>query len=133
MEELGEFLGWVTGICFGASVLTFVVKRVQRMWIASLPKESKLRQIYQKIMQFVIKYHRYFGIGAAAAVSIHLLVQLSRQPPSYNGDIAAGLLLLTAILGAWMLYGRKGKLIKIHRAAALGGLAAFLLHLVIKG
>ena len=50
MEKLGEFLGWCTGICFMAAVLTYIVKRVNKRWILPLPKESPVRQLYGKGM-----------------------------------------------------------------------------------
>lgn len=133
MEKLGEFLGWCTGICFMAAVLTYIVKRVNKRWILPLPKESPVRQLYGKVMKWIIKYHRYFGLGAAAAVALHLAVQLTSEAPSYSGLTAAALLLLTVLLGTVMLYGRKGKLLGVHRVVAAGGLLAFLVHLLLAG
>ncbi len=132
MGELGELLGWITGVCFIAAVLNYFVKRVNKRWIAPLPKESSVKTIYQKLMKLVVKYHRYFGLAAAAAVAAHLPVQVLGQFASVSGIAAASLLVLTAVMGAVMLYGHKGKLIKAHRVVAFAGFAAFLAHLIIK-
>jgi hypothetical protein len=44
MGELGEFLGWLTGVCFIVSVCNYVVKRVNKWWIVKLPKTSSVRR-----------------------------------------------------------------------------------------
>lgn len=132
MEKLGEFLGWATGALFLAAMLNYAVKRINKRWILPLPKESAFRQYYQKGMRILVKYHRYLGLGAALVVAVHLLVQITWEGVSVTGLTAAILLLLTAALGAVMLYGRKGKLIVLHRVAAAAGFAAALLHLLLK-
>lgn len=132
MGELGEVLGWITAACFIAAVLNYFVKRINKRWIMPLPKESSVRQLYQKLMKFVVKYHRYFGLAAGAVVLIHLLVQVTWKFPSVTGIAAGSLLAAAAILGAVMLYGHRGKLIGIHRTAAFSGFVVFLAHLIIK-
>lgn len=132
MEKLGEFLGWLTGLFFAAALLTYLVKRIHKRWIAALPRESASRLAYQKLMEFVVKYHRYFGIAAAAAAGVHLLVQCLWEFPSVTGLLAAALLLLTAVLGAVMLYGHQSKLLKPHRITAAAGVLLVLIHLLLK-
>jgi len=132
MGELGEFLGWVTGVCFIAAVLNYVVKRVNRRWVAPLPKESSFRRLYQKLMRLVVKYHRYVGIGAAAVAAVHLLVQITWKFPSVTGLITAALLIATAVLGSLLLFGHKSRLLVPHRIAAASGFALFLAHLIFK-
>ena len=133
MGELGEFLGWVTGACFIVSVLNYVVKRVNKRWIAPLPKTSAFRALYQKLMKLIVRTHRYFGVGAAAVAAVHLLVQLRWEFPSATGITAVSLLALTAILGILMICGVKSRtLLKVHRIAAAAGFAAFLAHLILK-
>jgi len=132
MGELGEFLGWLTGVCFAAAVLNYVVKRVNRRWIAPLPKESPVRRGYQPLMRLVVQYHRYFGVGAAVVAASHLIMQIQWAFPSVTGIIAASLLIVTAVLGSVLLCGHKRKLIVPHRIFAAAGFAAFVLHLLLK-
>jgi phosphatidylserine synthase len=133
MGELGEFLGWLTGVCFIVSVCNYVVKRVNKWWIVKLPKTSSVRKVYQTLMKLVVRYHRYFGIGAAAAVATHLFVQLRWEFPSVTGITAASLLALTAVLGIAMIAGVRSKtLLNVHRVTAAAGFAAFLVHLIFK-
>jgi hypothetical protein len=81
MEELGEFLGWVTGACFAAAILDFLLKRVNKYWVSALPKDAPIRHPFQQVMKFAVKNHRYFGIAAAAVAGVHLLVQVTWNSP----------------------------------------------------
>jgi hypothetical protein len=133
MEKFGELLGWVTGVCFAAAVLTYLVKRINKRWILALPKESAARQAYQTGMKLVVKNHRWFGIAAAAAAAAHLLVQILWNEPSVTGLTAAGLLAATAVLGMIMLRGRRGKLLNLHRIVAAAAVAVVIVHVIAKG
>lgn len=133
MKELGGVLGWGTGICFIAALLNYLVKRVNSKWVNKLQKDSAFRQFYQKLMKFIVRYHRWFGIGAAVIVVAHLPVQLLLNDlSSYSGITAASLLVVTAVLGMIMLFGKKRGLIGTHRVIAALTLAAFLVHVIIK-
>jgi NADH:ubiquinone oxidoreductase subunit 3 (subunit A) len=129
---MGEFLGWVTAICFIAALCNYVLKRVNKRWIAGMPKESAFKKAYQTLMKFIVRYHRYIGIAAAVAVAVHLPVQVTAKFASVTGITAASLLVLTAVLGIAMYYGHKGKLVTVHRWAAACALAAFLVHVIAK-
>jgi hypothetical protein len=132
MEKLGGFLGWVTGICFGIAILNFVVKRVNKKWISKLPTDSKVKQIYQKLMKIIVKYHRYFGMGAGVIVLVHLYVQVSFAFVSVTGLLAAVQLIATAVMGALMLYGHQNRLLGLHRYTAAAGVFCLFLHLILK-
>jgi hypothetical protein len=132
MGELGGVLGWITGVSFIAALLNYFVKRINKRWITSLPKESSFRSLYQKFMKFVVKNHKLFGIAAGVVVLIHLPVQITGMFASVTGIMAAALLLTAVIMGIVMFYGHKGKLLKVHRLVALSGGVMFLLHLIIK-
>jgi len=129
---MGEFLGWVTAVCFIAALCNYVLKRVNKRWIMAMPKESEFKKAYQTLMKFIVKNHRYIGIAAAVAVAVHMPVQVLGEFASVTGITAASLLVLTALLGIVMFYGHKGKLVTVHRYAAAGALLAFLAHVIAK-
>lgn len=132
MGELGEVLGWATGVCFIVAALNYVVKRINKRLIAPMPKDSAVRKYYQQIMKLIVKYHRYVGMAAGLIVIIHLLVQINWQFLSVTGAVAAAILILTALMGVIMLYGHQNKLLGYHRYLAAAGLLAFLVHLLLK-
>ncbi len=129
---MGEFLGWVTAVCFIAALCNYVLKRINKHWIAGMPKESGFKKAYQALMKFIVRNHRYIGIAAAVAVAVHLPVQVTGEFASVTGIIAASLLIVTVVLGIVMFYGHKGKLVTVHRYAAAGTLIAFLAHVIAK-
>ncbi len=132
MDKLGEFLGWVTGVGYAAAVLNFFVKRIYRRWISALAKDSSVRILYQKLMQILVRRHRWFGMAAAGAAVVHLLVQLFWAYPSATGIAAVCLLICTTMAGMLLLYAHKKNLLGVHRVIAFAGVAAVLLHLLLK-
>ncbi len=70
MGELGELLGILTAITFGAAIMNFVIKFVNRKWVMKLPKESKFKKNYMTVMKFLVKNHRFFGFGAGSSSQV---------------------------------------------------------------
>ena len=70
MRLLGEALGVLTAILFGFAIANFLIKWISRKWIMKLPKENAFRGVYQTIMKFLVKNHRFFGFGAAALMVV---------------------------------------------------------------
>ena len=67
MEEFGKFLGWVTVVCFGLSVLNYVVKKLNFVLRKKLDKEAPVLVMYTKLMKLIIRY-RGRSICSAASV-----------------------------------------------------------------
>ena len=130
MGEFGEFLGWVTAVFFGVAVLNFFVKRINKMYISKLPKESSVKKYYIMLMKIIVKYHRWFGMGAGAIVLIHMPVQIFGEYASVTGIAAAVLLVLTALLGIIMHFGHKPNLVKVHRVVCALAVIALIVHLL---
>ena len=135
MGKLGDFLGWLTGLCFALALLNYLVKWANKRWGAKLPKDSDLKKNYNTFMKFIIKNHRFFGFGAAISLGIHLFLQITFQWVSVTGLIAAGLLILNVLMGAYLFFklkGTRGKLFKAHRINTILLIAAVAVHVITK-
>lgn len=137
MEELSEFLGWITAVAFGLAVLNYFIKYVNRKFINNVSKEDpSLAKNYRIIMRYFIRYHRLFGIIATVAVSIHFIVIYTTQGIlSYTGIIAAIAMILVFSLGVFGTRIQKkinGGWVKIHRGISFILIIAIVVHLITK-
>jgi len=133
MDEIGEFLGWVTVVCYLVSICTFIVKRINKLLISGLPRESKVRQCYSIFMKYIIKYHMYFGIGAGTFAVIHYFVQTSSGHDSLTGTILAASMVITVLFGVVIKLVKgegKKKILPVHRTVVAFVLVMGILHLV---
>lgn len=132
MEKVGELLGWLAAVCYFAAVANLVVKRLYQVRIAKLPKDNAFRRGYQFLMQRIVRYHRYFGVGAGVFALCHLCWQLVNVRLSYSGVLVTALMTATALMGILILKGKKKDLVKVHRPLALTVLAVILFHMITK-
>lgn len=134
MNEIGEFLGWLTIVCYCVSICTFIVKRINTYAISRLPKESTVRQYFMIFMKLIVRYHMYFGIGAGVFAVIHYLVQTSSGETSLVGTILTGAMVLTVLLGIVIktVKGTKKKsVMKVHRLVVTFVLLLIIIHLIV--
>lgn len=134
MHEIGGFLGWVTVVCYLISICTFIVKRVNKIFIARLPRESKVREYYMLFMKYIIKWHMYFGIGAGAFAVIHYFIQTSSGHDSITGTVLMASMVVTVSFGAAIKLIRgtvKKKLLVAHRCVVVFVLVMGILHLLV--
>ena len=132
MREIGELLGVLTAVLFGLAIMNYVIKFVNRKWVMKLPKENKFKQLYMSIMKLLIKYHRFFGFGAAILMVTHVVVQILFMWVSITGLITAGLAVVTVVLGVILFKAKKRnpKMLIAHRSAVVALIVAFLVHVV---
>jgi len=132
MREIGELLGVLTAVLFGLAIMNYVIKFVNRKWVMKLPKENKIKQLYMSIMKLLIKYHRFFGFGAAILMVTHVVVQILFMWVSITGLITAGLAVVTVVLGVILFKAKKRnpKMLIAHRSAVVALIVAFLVHVV---
>ena len=132
MGELGEFLGVLTAFLFTLAVLNFCIKFVNRKWVMKLPKESKFKQGYTTGMKFLVKNHRFFGIGAAVLMVAHVVLQILFKWTSVTGIITAALAVVTVMLGGIMFKAKKRTpaMLWAHRGAVIALILAFLAHVI---
>jgi hypothetical protein len=134
MAFLGEALGVVTAILFGVAIANFFVKWINRTWVMKLPKENKFRVLYQQIMKFLIKNHRFFGFGAVVVMISHVVLQILFQWVSITGIVTAGFAVVTIALGLILFKSKKRTpaMLWAHRGAVIALFLAFLVHVITK-
>lgn len=132
MEKIGEAAGWVAAVCYFISVANLFVKQIFRARISKLPKDNKFKSVYQKFMRLMVRYHRYFGMAAGGFALFHLCWQIVIVRVSYSGVLAAGLMVVTALLGTIIAYCHRQNLTGIHRPMAVAILVIVIFHMITK-
>jgi len=132
MNQLGNLLGILTAVLFGIAILNFCVKFVNRKWVMKLPKESKFKQGYTTVMKFLVKNHRFFGIGAAALMVAHVVLQLIFKWVSVTGILTAVLAVVTVALGVVLFKAKKRTpaMLWAHRGAVIALILSFIAHVI---
>lgn len=133
MNELPGFLGWATAILYGAAILNFFLKKINKYYINKLPKEKvNVKKYYRILMKLLVKHHRWFGLGAGVVVVCHFILMSTTRWISGSGLVALGVLALTIITGIYGFYinkNLKGTWVKYHRVIAFIVLIFIFLHL----
>ncbi len=135
MYELGGLLGILTTIFLGFALLNYILKWVNKHWVSKLPKTSKFKPAYIKVMKFVVQKHRWFGLGATVSMVAHMILQITFAWVSTTGLITAALLVINGMIGAWMQFKQKGKrgpLLIVHRAMGVLLIVAIAVHVITK-
>jgi len=132
MGELGELLGILTAVLFGIAILNFFVKFVNRKWVMKLPKESKFKQGYMTVMKFLVKNHRFFGLGAAVLMVLHIILQIIFKWVSVTGIVTAALAVVTVMLGGILFKAKKRTpaMLWAHRGAVIALILSFIAHVI---
>ena len=97
-----------------------------------LPKENKFKQGYSSVMKFLVKNHRFFGLGAAVLMVAHVVLQILFKWPSVTGIITAALAVVSVALGGIMFKAKKRTpaMLWAHRGAVIALTLAFLAHVI---
>jgi hypothetical protein len=132
MWIVGRVLGIVTAVLYGTAILNFFVKWINKKWVMNLPKESAFRSGYQPVMKFLVKNHRFFGLGAAVVMVSHVIVQILFMWVSVTGIVTAGLAVVAIILGAVMFKAKKRTpaMLWAHRSTVIALTLSFLVHVI---
>lgn len=130
MEEFGELLGWVTAVLYAASLLDYFVKIGYKHLIKDLEKDSPIKQLFQLLMKFIVKYHRYFGMGAGVFALIHMFLQLANEDLSITGIVLTAMMFLMGLMGMLIAYGHNQKVLKIHRPFSFLILVVLFIHII---
>ncbi|MBS7526155.1 hypothetical protein KHM83_05665 [Fusibacter paucivorans] len=133
MNKLGELLGWLTAIFYGASAISFFLKAIYHRYASTIKNSLHINRPYTGLMKFAIRYHRLFGGIALVTLAAHFYIQLTTRGLNISGAFAAGLLVLQAILGAvgtYLVKVRKGLWFYLHRVTALLLFIAIIFHVL---
>lgn len=133
-RNLIDFLGWVTAISFGIAILNFFVKYINKKYISKLGKENKqIVDFYRKTMRLIVKNHKLVGTIAIVSVLTHFFIALSSNKIRITGIIAAALMAILFLLGAYGAFinkNYKGTWLKVHRVIAFTLIIAIIIHIL---
>ena len=132
MGELGEALGILTVLLYGAAILNFFIKWANKKWVMKLPKENAFRSAYQSVMKYLVKNHRFFGLGAVVVMVAHVILQILFMWVSFTGIVTAGFAVIAIILGVIMFKAKKRTpaMLWAHRSAVIALTLSFLVHVI---
>jgi hypothetical protein len=132
MNQLGNLFGILTAVFFGLATLTFFVKLINRKCVMKLPKENKFKQGYSSVMKFLVKNHRFFGLGAAVLMVAHVVLQILFKWVSVTGIITASIAFVTGMLG-WIMFKAKKRtpaMLWAHRGSVVALAIAIAVHVI---
>lgn len=132
--KLGAFLGWLAAILFAGTVANYIVKFMNKKWGKQIAASPAGKKAVSLLMKLFVRNHRYFGFGAFIALLLHFIVQFLNFGTSISGIIAAALLILQVVLGAYATVKkkpRKGIWFIVHRSLAVLILLGIAFHLLI--
>jgi len=136
IEEIGEILGWIVVWAFALAVMLFVVRYINKNYMTQITNKLKGKKnyldIYRKVIGFIVKNHKAFGLVATGLVFLHLIIMWKYVELSISGMIALILMVLVAGVGVLSTYLKKQKkapLTKLHSILAGALLIAIIIHL----
>jgi len=131
LEDLGELSGGLIIFFFGLSIAQYVLKFINKRFGKTLRKAPKLYKYYIWLMKQTIKFHKLFGILTIVAILTHFAIQFSYRGLSVTGVIAAGFMILQAVLGSFGFFTKtKSKVwLYTHRILSVVILIAILIHI----
>lgn len=131
--KLFGLLGWLTVAFVGTAVLNYFLKWFNKHWSAKIKEKSQvLAQIVKMLTKIVVRNHRYLGITAAAVMALHMGLNIANGMISTTGLIAAGLLILTTLIGVYGAYvaKKRGKWFIVHRTSVVLMVFAVITHVL---
>jgi hypothetical protein len=131
---MGPLLGFIT-VFFIAMSMT---RKLVQLTLASVLKRNKLKEkttsLDLKVLLFLQKNHRYFGILALLSALAHAALQFSiTGSPSLTGGTLIGLLIAQGVTG-YLQEQKKGNvrlLSKIHEFLPLVMVALIIAHIIL--
>ncbi len=132
----GSLFGWLLVASLALVLANYPIKRINRIAQKRLSDNSRLRQLIEWTARLLNRQHRYFALAAAALLITHFILQTVYRWISWTGLIAAGLVLLTMLLGAFGHYIRQKKhtaWFYIHRTLAVLVIVSVVLHVALWG
>jgi hypothetical protein len=133
MHLFGIILGWVLVAGFVLTSLKYLTKLINQKKIMALPKDSPLRKEYTVFMRMVFRSHQYIPLYLMTVLILHILIELIHKGFIITGFMAAFLMILQVVLGA---YGtmvkdkKKGFWLYAHRTTAALLLVIIVLHII---
>lgn len=133
VEKIGELFGWVIVFSYALTVLNYFVKLVNRKYSRQLAKHPEAKRLMGRVTPFVVKNHKIFGFITITGILVHFYIQFTRWGLVASGAVAASLMVLQVILGAYGAFinkKRKGLWFVTHRLIAAILFAAIVYHII---
>jgi hypothetical protein len=133
---MGEFLGWATVVCSALAIGDFIFKRLNKVVIGYLPKESQFRDYYKLLLKLFIRFHKLFGLAAVTFAVVHFLTQYLGGEIAITGVIATcslALMGVTGIILAVVHVGSRSLRLNIHRCVCAAMILAVAIHVITVG
>ena len=136
IEEIGKNLGWVVVWTFAFALILFVIRYINKNYMTQITNklkgEKNYLDLYRKVIGFIVKNHKAFGLTATGVVFLHLIIMWKYVEISVSGLVALVLMVLVAGVGMFSTYLKKQKkapLTKLHSILAGALLVAIIIHL----
>jgi len=136
IEEIGKNLGWVVVWTFAFALILFVIRYINKNYMTQITNKLKGKKnyldLYRKVIGFIVKNHKAFGLTATGVVFLHLIIMWKYVEISVSGLVALVLMVLVAGVGMFSTYLKKQKkapLTKLHSILAGALLVAIIIHL----
>lgn len=135
LSELGGLLGWGIIILYSLALLNYLFKIINKKFGVYIRKNEKVKEIYQWVMKFVIKYHTKIGSLTLLFLVAHFSIQFATKGLLITGVLAA-LFMIVEVVNGIVGAAKKWKTHKIwllsHRMMAVLLGIAVISHLVLK-
>lgn len=131
--SVGRLFGWIIVISYGLTILNYFVKLINRRYGKQLGKYPKIKKVLSKVTPFIVKNHKIFGLITLGAILVHFYIQFTRWGIVLSGALAAALMVLQGMLGAYGAFinkKRKGLWFMLHRTIAVILFIAIVNHLI---
>jgi hypothetical protein len=134
--ELGGLVGWLTGLFFGLTLLSFLLKWYSRRQAQFLERHEDFRKKFRVVLRFFVRNHRYLAFVAVLALVIHYIIQyMNFGYVPLTGWIAGSALVLQVawgVIGQYILKKKTGIWHQIHRVLAAILTLSILAHVFFK-
>lgn len=130
---LGKLLGLITLFAFGATIMNFVVKYINKNYRETIKNNKNLSAIFPYAIDIFVKKHKLWGTIAVVGVIAHATIQFMNFGLNISGAVAAMFMILQFILGVFVASASNDKrkfYLSIHRIVPLILCVAVVMHLI---
>lgn len=106
MGEFGDLFGWAIVICYGLTILNYVLKMLNRKFSSTIKKNDTVKKYFNMILKLIVKYHNVFGFLTILFILVHFLIMYSTRGLKTSGLVVAAIMLIQIISG---VYGARMK------------------------
>lgn len=133
LDEIGGLFGWITILFFGATLLNFILKFINKKFSKQIAQNQSIKPIFSFLTKLFVRYHRVWGFLTILTLVCHFLIQFNIFGVNISGAIAASILFIQALLGLYGAYkakNRKGIWFVSHRFISILLIFAIFVHLM---